>query len=117
MADMKTCRHNPDHKLPATPDFFFRDKTRPDGLSRYCKKCQREMNAEYRKYRKLRQGAIQKVNYMLQYVDAWDKLHTLSFSTQTRAFRWLRNAPKGIREIDGFTVKLCPVLCRTKKGN
>lgn len=122
MAKMKTCRHNPKHILPATPEFFFRDQTKQDGLNINCKICQRDVNAGYRKIKKLRQGVKLKNSYMLQYVDKWDRKHSISFiddkdsrKAKYNALRWLEKAPKSLREIDFFECKHCPALSRIKR--
>ena len=43
MPTLKFCPYN-SHSLPATAEYFYRDKYRHDGLDFWCKLCRREWN-------------------------------------------------------------------------
>ena len=59
----KQCTGPCERSLPATPEFFYRDKTRPDGLAYRCKVCERKRNSRhvYQKAYYRRSGVSEKI--------------------------------------------------------
>ncbi len=118
MVKMKPCCRKPLHILPATPEFFYRNRTKPDGLSSYCKKCQSELFREYKKLKNERDGSfpIGRINYMLEYVDKEGVLCDVRRKTKTEAISALKKIPVKLGQVDGFVLTKCNALCRNLKG-